>query len=77
MGNFQHLPKLAILDALGELAPEDVSRLAKLKKADITSQAERLVEGTGWMPAIFRVGEPQQAEQEVATDAVVPEDTDD
>ncbi|MBL8500229.1 MAG: hypothetical protein JNL77_06545 [Nitrosomonas sp.] len=34
-GYFQHVPKAAILDAVGEFAPEHVTRLAKLKKADI------------------------------------------
>ena len=52
---FQHISKAMILDAVGEFAPGEVSRLAKLKKADIASEAERLVGGTGWMPAIFRV----------------------
>jgi ParB family chromosome partitioning protein len=28
--------------------------MAKLKKGDIGSEAERLADGTGWMPAIFR-----------------------
>lgn len=32
-----------------------VTRLAKLKKADIASEAERLADGTGWMPAVFKV----------------------
>ncbi|TFL15340.1 chromosome partitioning protein ParB [Pusillimonas caeni] len=52
---FQHISKAMILDAVGEFAPDHVSRLAKLKKADIASEAERLVAGSGWMPAIFRV----------------------
>lgn len=54
-GYFKHVPKAAILKAVGEYAPEHVTRLAKLKKADIASEAERLVEGTGWMPALFAV----------------------
>jgi len=33
---------------------QDVNRLAKLKKADIASRAERLVEGTGSMSAMFK-----------------------
>lgn len=59
-GYFQHIPKAAILDAVGDFSPEQVSRLAKLKKADIASEAERLADGTGWMPAIFRAEAPQQ-----------------
>jgi ParB family chromosome partitioning protein len=41
-----------------------VTRLAKLKKADIASEAERLADGTGWMPAIFKAEGPQQAGQD-------------
>ena len=53
-----------ILDAVGAFAPEFVTRLAKLKKADIASEAERLADGTGWMPAIFKAEGPQEAAQE-------------
>ncbi|HBP6008389.1 TPA: ParB/RepB/Spo0J family partition protein [Pseudomonas aeruginosa] len=75
-GYFQHLPKAAILEAVGEFAPEHVTRLAKLKKGDIASEAERLADGTGWMPAIFAAEATQQAAQEVVTDeaAEVPEE---
>ncbi|MGY1490624.1 ParB N-terminal domain-containing protein [Methylobacillus pratensis] len=66
-GYFQHIPKAAILDAVGGFAPEQVSRLAKLKKADIASEAERLADGTGWMPAIF-AADAQQPAQDVATE---------
>jgi ParB family chromosome partitioning protein len=57
-GYFRHVPKAAILEAVGEFAPEHVTRLAKLKKADIASEAERLADGTGWMPAIFKAEGP-------------------
>ena len=67
-GYFQHVPKAAILEAVGEFAPEHVTRLAKLKKGDIASEAERLADGTGWMPAIFAVEATQQNAQEVVTD---------
>ena len=52
-GYFQHVPKAAILEAVGAFAPSSVTRLAKLKKGDIASEAERLADGTGWMPAVF------------------------
>ena len=65
-GYFKHVPKAAVLQAVGEYAPDQVSRLAKLKKADIASEAERLADGTGWMPAIFKVAGPQQATQQGA-----------
>jgi ParB family chromosome partitioning protein len=58
-GYFRHIPKAAILQAVGEFAPNEVSRLAKLKKADIASEAERLADGTGWMPAVFKAEGPQ------------------
>ncbi|MFG7993467.1 ParB/RepB/Spo0J family partition protein [Pseudomonas aeruginosa] len=71
-GYFRHVPKAAILEAVGAFAPESVNRLAKLKKADIASEAERLADGTGWMPAIFAA----EAAQEVVTDeaAEAPEE---
>ncbi|VVE41974.1 chromosome partitioning protein ParB [Pandoraea iniqua] len=50
---FRHICKAAILEAVAQFAPSHVTRLAKLKKGDIASEAERLAEGTGWMPAIF------------------------
>ena len=69
-GYFQHIPKAVILEAVGQFAPAHVSRLAKLKKGDIASEAERLADGTGWMPAIFAAEAPeQQAAQDVATEA--------
>ncbi|WP_047304654.1 ParB/RepB/Spo0J family partition protein [Pseudomonas fluorescens] len=68
-GYFQHIPKAAILQAVEQYAPAHVTRLAKLKKGDIASEAERLADGTGWMPAIFAAEAPQQAAQDVATEA--------
>jgi ParB family chromosome partitioning protein len=70
-GYFKHVPKAVVLQAVGEFAPESVNRLAKLKKANIASEAERLVNGTGWMPAIFKTADapeecPQDAEQDGA-----------
>ena len=75
-GYFQHVPKAAILEAVGEFAPGHVTRLAKLKKGDIASEAERLADGTGWMPAIFRAEATQQTVQEVVTNeaAEAPEE---
>ncbi|RMK68551.1 chromosome partitioning protein ParB [Pseudomonas aeruginosa] len=67
-GYFKHVSKAVILDAVGEFAPSHVTRLAKLKKGDIVSEAERLADGTGWMPAVFRSGhdtEPQEGTQDV------------
>ena len=73
-GYFKHVSKAVILDAVGAFAPESVTRLAKLKKADIASEAERLADGTGWMPAIFKAEGPQDAAQEVGPEQDAPED---
>lgn len=73
-GYFKHVSKAVILDAVGEYAPEQVNRLAKLKKADIASEAERLADGTGWMPAIFKAAGPQDAVQEEGPAQDAPED---
>ncbi|GAB3359255.1 MULTISPECIES: ParB N-terminal domain-containing protein [Giesbergeria] len=73
-GYFRHVPKAAILQAVGEYAPDHVTRLAKLKKADIASEAERLADGTGWMPAIFKADGPQQAASEDGPQQEAPED---
>ena len=73
-GYFKHVPKAAVLQAVGEYAPDQVSRLAKLKKADIASEAERLADGTGWMPAIFKAEGPQDAAQEAGPEQDAPED---
>ncbi|MEQ6438319.1 ParB/RepB/Spo0J family partition protein [Comamonas sp. w2-DMI] len=73
-GYFQHVPKAAILQAVGEYAPEQVSRLAKLKKADIAREAERLANGTGWMPAIFKAETPEATQAEPQEQDDAPED---
>ncbi len=75
-GYFRHVPKAAILQAVGEYAPEHVTRLAKLKKADIASEAERLADGTGWMPTIFKAegSAVQEAAQEDGPAQDAPED---
>lgn len=54
-GYFMHISKAMILEAVGEFAPDHVYRLEKLKKTELASEAERLVAGTGWMPAAFQV----------------------
>ncbi|WP_027483875.1 ParB/RepB/Spo0J family partition protein [Rhodanobacter sp. OR87] len=74
-GYFRHVAKAAILEAVGEFAPEHATRLAKLKKADIASEAERLAEGTGWMPAVFRTAHDTEPEgvKEAADEAETPD----
>lgn len=73
-GYFRHVPKATVLQAVGEYAPEHVTRLAKLKKADIASEAERLASGTGWMPAIFKAETPESTQAEPQEHDDAPED---
>ncbi|HEJ3810706.1 TPA: ParB N-terminal domain-containing protein [Pseudomonas aeruginosa] len=73
-GYFKHVPKAAVLQAVSEYAPDQVSRLAKLKKTDIASEAERLADGTGWMPAIFKAQGPQDAAQDASPEQDAPDD---
>ncbi|WP_257386348.1 ParB/RepB/Spo0J family partition protein [Tahibacter caeni] len=53
-GYFRHIPKTAIAEAVREFAPQHAARLTKLTKAGSASEAERLVAGTGWLPAMLR-----------------------
>jgi ParB family chromosome partitioning protein len=52
-GYFEHVSKAKALEAVLVFAPEHVARLAKLKKGDLASEAERLAAGTGWLPAML------------------------
>ena len=81
-GYFSHISKTVILEAVQQFAPQHVTRLAKLKKVDIASEAERLAEGTGWMPAMFKCEDstddaqpenPQDAKDDTPEEA--PQDT--
>ncbi|MGY2488385.1 ParB N-terminal domain-containing protein [Cupriavidus sp. CP313] len=76
-GYFRHVSKAVILEAVGQFAPSHTARLAKLKKGDIASEAERLAEGTGWMPALFKNGldtEPKESAQAAAVAGDAPDD---
>ncbi|NKI70256.1 ParB N-terminal domain-containing protein [Collimonas pratensis] len=72
-GYFSHVSKAVILEAVQQFAPQHVSRLAKLKKADIASEAERLAEGTGWMPVLFK-GEDSTGVKQDDTPEETPQD---
>ena len=72
-GYFQHVSKAAILEAVSQYAPAHVTRLSKLKKADIASEAERLAKDTGWMPAVFQT--EHHTEPEGGPDAASDTDT--
>ena len=58
-GYFDHVSKAKALEAVQVFAPGEVQRLAKLKKAQIASEAERLAAGSGWLPQMLT--EPVQA----------------
>ncbi|GAA3990636.1 ParB N-terminal domain-containing protein [Comamonas faecalis] len=68
-GYFKHVSKAVILEAVGQFAPAHAARLAKLKKTDIASEADRLVEGTGWMPAMLKAEGAGDSEQDAAAPA--------
>jgi len=79
-GYFSLVSKAVILEAARQFAPAHVTRLSKLKKVDLASEAERLAAGTGWIPAISEtalagVGEPIEAAETVESET--PEDADD
>lgn len=71
---FRHVSKAAILEAVAQFAPPHTARLSKLKKGDIASEAERLAEGTGWMPAVFKTAHDTEP-QEAGGEADAPEET--
>jgi ParB family chromosome partitioning protein len=66
---FQHVPKAAILNAVAQFAPNEVPRLSKLKKAETAQEAERLAEGSGWMPAVFSRETPTTTVERTETEA--------
>ena len=67
-GYFENVSKAKALEAVMAVAPDQVTRLSKLKKGDLASEAERLVAGTGWLPAML-CGVERNAERAVG---VVP-----
>ena len=52
-GYFEHVSKAKALEAVAVFAPDHLTRLSKLKKADLASEAGRLAAGTGWLPAML------------------------
>ncbi|TSD59514.1 chromosome partitioning protein ParB [Variovorax sp. KBS0712] len=61
-GYFDHVSKAKAVEGVQAFAPGEVNRLGKLKKAQISSEAERLAAGTGWLPAMFRAPEVTPAD---------------
>ncbi len=52
---FAHVSKAKAIEAVQVFAPEHAARLAKLKKNDLASEAERLAVGSGWLPAMLQI----------------------
>lgn len=61
---FNHVSKASILEAVGQFAPDAVAKLSGLKKAELATEAEKLVAGTGWLPSVMLT--PEIALQEPA-----------
>ncbi|MGJ7609025.1 hypothetical protein ACSFA7_32130 [Variovorax sp. LT1R20] len=78
-GYFDHVSKAKALEAVDIFAPGEVNRLAKLKKAQIASEAERLAVGSGWLPVMFNkpvaVIAHERTEAEANDDGVEAEDS--
>ncbi|MEQ8285732.1 ParB/RepB/Spo0J family partition protein [Thalassospira sp.] len=74
------VPKARILEAVTEAKGDAAAELIDhLKKSDMAEQAERLLDGTGWLPEPLRtsgvesMSAPNTDEPEVASDAELPE----
>lgn len=67
-GYFDHVSKAKALEVVQVFAPGEVSRLAKLRKAQIAAEAERLAVGSEWLPVMFRSPE-SSSDGEAAQDA--------
>ncbi len=75
-GYFDHVSKAKALEAVQVFARGEVQRLAKLKKAQIASEAERLAAGTGWLPRVLLAPEVSDVTEHAETKSeVVDEDT--
>jgi ParB family chromosome partitioning protein len=71
-GYFAHVSKAKAIEAVQVFAPEHAARLAKLKKNDLASEAERLAVGTGWLPVMLRAA-VQEAQAETLPDTETSE----
>ena len=65
------VPKARILEAVREARGEQSAQLIDhLKKADMAKEAERLLEGTGWLPEPLRVAQESAAESATEVEAL-------
>jgi ParB family transcriptional regulator, chromosome partitioning protein len=57
---FGRISKVQIIETVREAVSEDAARrIAGLKKQAMTEAAEKLLAGTGWLPALLRTPEPE------------------
>ena len=62
------MPKARILEAVREAKGEPSAQLIDhLKKPDMAKEAERLLEGTGWLPEPLRLPEETSIDASAAT----------
>ena len=58
------VPKARILEAVREAKGEQSAQLIDhLKKADMAKEAERLLDGTGWLPEPLRLADAESGTQ--------------
>ncbi len=63
------VPKVRILEAVREAKGEQSAQLIDhLKKADMAKEAERLLEGTGWLPEPLRLADAEPGTQATGED---------
>jgi ParB family chromosome partitioning protein len=74
-GYFEYVSKAKALEAVAVFAPDQVTRLSKLKKGDLASEAERLAAGSGWLPAMLRT--PSAGRADAASPTLVSSAADD
>lgn len=60
---FSRVPKARVLEAVIEaVGPQEAGRIAGFKKGDMAGAAERLLEGSNWLPPVLRVASPEDGE---------------
>jgi len=63
-GYFEHVSKAKALEGVQAFAPDQVARLAKLKKVELASEAERLAACSGWLPPMLCADAPKANDAE-------------
>jgi ParB family chromosome partitioning protein len=67
VGYFLRVSKARVLEAVTEaVGAEEAGRIAGMKKADMSEAAERLLEGSGWLPQMLRTAKVEVPQDEAA-----------